>query len=267
MFQSLENNLEELARELRFLIIDSIAVSGSGHIGGSLSCVEILLSLYAEVLKHDPANPRWELRDRFILSKGHAEAVYYGTLCLSGYIPREWLLAMRKFGSPLQGHPDPNWLDAVNFAGGSLGQGLSFAAGQAIQGKKVGFRAFALLGDGELQEGQIWEAAIFAPKYKLDNLFVFVDCNGYQLEGIASGTANPVDIKQAWEGFGWNVHIIDGHDFGGIRRACIKVEGKPTLILAKTIKGKGISYMEHNNDFHGRGLTAKEIELAYRELS
>lgn len=267
MIQAKETNLEELAKELRFLIIDSIARSGSGHIGGSLSCVEILLSLYAKVIKHDPANPHWELRDRFIMSKGHAEAVYYGTLHLSGYIPKEWFLTMRKFGSPLQGHPDPNWLDVINFAGGSLGQGLSFAAGQAIHGKKVGFRIFALLGDGELQEGQIWEAAIFAPRYKLDNLFAFVDCNGYQLEGSTLGTANLVDMKRAWEGLGWNVRIIDGHDFGEICSACVKAEGKPTLILAKTIKGKGISFMEHNNDFHGRGLTAEEIESAYRELS
>lgn len=267
MTQYKDEKMKELAKKLRFLIIDSVAKSGSGHIGGSLSCVEILLSLYTTVIKHDPTNPLWESRDRFILSKGHAEAAYYGALHLSGYIPIEWLMTMRKFGSPLQGHPDPNWLDIIDFSGGSLGQGLSFAAGQAIHGKKVGSRTFTLLGDGELQEGQIWEAAIFAPRYKLDNLVAIVDCNGYQLEGSTLGTGKLEEMKQAWEALGWNVHIIDGHNFAEIRIACVKVEGKPTLILAKTIKGKGISFMEHNNDFHGRGLTANEIESAYRELS
>ncbi len=260
------NKLEQKAAELRILILKMIEKSGSGHIGGSYSCLEILIALYNKIMKHDNKNPDWEKRDRLVLSKGHAESALYAVLCSAGYYPVDYTETMRKIGCPLQGHPCAKWLKGVDYSTGSLGQGLSFGVGQALSGKKQGFNVFVVVGDGELQEGQIWEAAIFAPKYELNNLTVFIDCNKFQLESPTQVTGDMERLGSMWSSLGWDVIQVDGHSFEGIISSCCKKQDKPRVILASTIKGKGVSFMENNNEYHGKSLSNEEIQAAYSEL-
>ncbi len=261
------NELEKLAVELRILILKMIEKSGSGHIGGSYSCLEILIALYKKIMKQDSKNANWQKRDRFILSKGHAESALYAVLYSEGYFPAKYTETMRKIGFPLQGHPSAKWLNGVDYSTGSLGQGLSFGVGQAICGKKQGFNVFVIVGDGELQEGQIWEAALTAPKFELNNLTVFVDCNKFQLESPTQVTGNIETLDRMWSSLGWDVVRVNGHDFMDIVNTCSKYQDRPRIILAATIKGKGVSFMENNNEYHGKGLSNKEIQLAFIELS
>jgi transketolase len=265
------NFLTQKAREIRKSIIMMLAEAGSGHPGGSLSAVELLTALYFYEMKIDPQNPRWEERDRFVLSKGHGAPVLYAVLAEKGFFPKEELMKLRKLGSILQGHPDMKRTPGVEISTGSLGQGLSAANGMAAAGKldKKGYRVFVLLGDGELEEGQIWEAVMWAAHYKLDNLTVFVDYNGLQIDGPINEVMSPEPIPDKFKAFNWNVIEIDGHNFNQIIDAIEKAKkekGRPTAIVAKTIKGKGVSFMENQVGWHGKAPTKEEMERAIAEL-
>lgn len=274
-FTSLETAvLDELvgtARRLRRHIIEMTARAGSGHPGGSLSAVEILTSLYFKVMRHRPQEPSWPGRDRFILSKGHAAPVLYAVLAERGYLPVEELLTLRQLDSRLQGHTDRNSVPGVEMTGGSLGQGLSFAVGTALAAglDKADYRVYALLGDGECDEGQVWEAAMAAAHYRLDNLVAIIDRNNLQLDGWTWQVMNLEPLADKWRSFGWHVLEIDGHDFrqvvGALEGARL-VKGRPVAIIAHTIKGKGVSFMENNLDFHGKAPTPEETQKALKEL-
>lgn len=249
-----------------------LARAGSGHPGGSLSELEILIALYHRVLRHRPSEPDWEDRDRFILSKGHGAPGLYAVLASCGYFPRDWLFSLRQMGSALQGHTDKRFLPILEASTGSLGQGLSMGVGMALSAKldASNRRIYVLIGDGESQEGQVWEAAASAAKYRLDNLCAITDCNGFQLDGSLAEIMNLEPLADKWRAFGWHALEIDGHSFSAIFSALEEAsatKGKPTMILARTVKGKGVSFMEHNNEFHGRAPTPDELEKALAELA
>jgi transketolase len=265
------SEMKKIAQEIRKDIIKMTAAAGSGHPGGSLSSVEILVSLYFKVLRNDPQNHCWGERDRFILSKGHVCPVLYATLARRGYFPAEELLTLRKLGSRLQGHPHRLKLPCLETSSGSLGQGLSIAAGMAIglkMDKKLP-RVYCLMGDGELQEGQIWEAAMTGAHYRLDNLCGIVDVNGLQIDGFTKDVMNLEPLAEKWKAFGWHAIEVDGHNFEALLKAfeeAAGTKGKPTVILAKTVKGKGVSFMEHRVEWHGKAPKKEEAELALKEL-
>jgi len=260
------------AKQLRCEIIKMLACAGSGHPGGSLSIADIITQLYFDEMRIDPANPKWSDRDRFVLSKGHAAPALYGVLALRGFFPMAELANLRKLGSCLQGHPDMHKLPGVDMSTGSLGQGLSAACGMALSGKidQKDYNVFAIIGDGENQEGQIWEASMFAAHYKLDNLIVFLDHNGLQIDGRTVDVMSPEPLDEKWRSFGWEVQVIDGHDLGAIAGAikvAKEVKGKPSMIIANTIKGKGVSFMENQAGWHGRAPKPEEAQKALEELS
>jgi transketolase len=263
--------LKEMAKKLRRHVITMIATAGSGHPGGSLSAADIITALYFKVLRHDPKNPQWSDRDRFILSKGHAAPILYAALAETGYFPVSELATLRKLDSRLQGHTDRNLTPGVEMSAGSLGMGLSFAIGVALAARldSKAYRTYVLLSDGECEEGQTWEAALSASHFKLDNVTAIVDCNGMQLSGWTRDIMNLEPFAQKWRAFGWHTIDIDGHDFDQILSACQeaeKIKGKPTVIIAHTIKGKGVSFMENNVVFHGKAPTWEEAQRALKEL-
>ena len=263
--------LKDRARRIRIDILKMLHGSGSGHTGGSLSAADILTALYFFKLKYDPKNPTWKDRDYFILSKGHAAPVLYTTLAHAGFLPTSELCTLRKLGSRLQGHPDSKYLPGVEIYTGSLGQGLSVACGIALSQKldKAPNRVYAVLGEGELQEGQVWEAAMTAAHYKLDNLCVLVDNNGLQIDGPVAKVMGVEPIADKWRSFGWDVQDIDGHDMAQIVAALDKAEtvkGKPTAVVCRTVKGKGSKCFEGKVEFHGATPNADELATALKEL-
>jgi len=263
--------LNEITRQIRKDIVSMIHGSKSGHPGGSLSAVEILTALYFDEMNIDPNNCKMEDRDRFVLSKGHAAPVLYATLANRGYFDREELKGLRKMGRMLQGHPDMKGTPGVDMSTGSLGQGVSVACGMAMASKldNAPWRVYALLGDGEVQEGIIWEAAMSAAHYKLDNMIAFLDYNGLQIDGPNEKVMNIGPIVDKFKAFGWNVIEIDGHDFDQIFAALDMAKetvGKPTMIIAKTIKGKGISFMENEASWHGTAPSDSDLERSLFEL-
>jgi transketolase len=264
--------LEKMARQLRRDVITMIATAGSGHPGGSLSAADIVTALYFKVMRHDPKNPQWPDRDRFVLSKGHAAPILYAALAECGYFPVEELSTLRKLGSRLQGHTDRTLTPGVEMSAGSLGQGLSYGIGIALAGRldKRDYRVYVLLGDGECEEGQVWEAAMFGPHHKMDNITAIVDHNDLQLDGRVCDIMGLEPLADKWRAFNWHVLEINGHDMGEILKALKKageVKGKPTVIIAHTVKGKGVSFMEGNVDFHGKAPSPQETEQALKELA
>ena len=263
--------LENLARLVRYFILLSTTEAGSGHPGGSLSATDILTALYFKLMRHDPKNPKWPDRDRVVLSKGHGAPALYAALAHAGYFPKEWLMTLRKLDSPLQGHPDMRRLPGIEASTGSLGQGLSIGVGIALAGKldKKDYRTYVILSDGELNEGQTWEAATFAAHHKLNHLIGILDYNKFQLDGAVKDVLDMEPMVDKWKAFGWEVFEIDGHDMTAIVEVLLKaqqVKGKPSIIVAHTVKGKGVSFMEHNNHFHGVAPTKEEAERALKEL-
>ncbi len=263
--------LKETARTIRRDIVTMLTESASGHPGGSLSAVEILTVLYFKEMKIDPSKPNWEDRDRFVLSKGHAAPVLYSTLARKGYFAVDELMKLRKFHSILQGHPNMNYVPGVDMSTGSLGQGISAAVGMALAGKldKKDYRVYALLGDGELEEGQVWEASMAAAHYKLDNLTAFVDHNGLQIDGPCEEVMSPDPVADKFRAFGWHTISVDGHNLEELIAAIEEarnMKGKPTMIVCETIKGKGVSFMENQVGWHGTAPTREQCELALREL-
>lgn len=263
--------LKEKARKLRIDIIKTLHRSKSGHTGGSLSVIDMVTVLYYHKMRHDPANPKWPLRDRLILSKGHAAPAQYVALADSGYFPKDDLKTLRQLGGHLQGHPDSKGTPGVEVCTGSLGQGLSMAVGMALglSLDKSASRVYAILGDGELQEGQIWEAAMSAAHYKLDNLCILIDANGLQIDGEVVKIMNVEPIADKFRAFGCNVMEIDGHDIGAIIVAldeADKAKGKPTAIVARTVKGKGVSFFENKASYHGVTPSDEELPRALQCL-
>ena len=289
-------DLQGAAKTIRRHIVRMIAAAGSGHPGGSLSAVEILVALYQRVLRHDPAHPDWPDRDRFILSKAHAVPVLYAVLAEQGYFPVEELMTLRQLGSRLQGHSTAGSPPGVEMTGGSLGHGLSYAIGQALAARLDGrdYRVYCLLGDGELNEGQVWEAAMSAAHYRLDNLTAIVDRNRIQNDGFGDYARLPESdrrpqpggwvrpdgytvnimslepLAEKWQAFGWHTREVDGHDLEQIIDALMEarsVKGKPSVIIAHTVKGKGVSFMENNPSFHGRAPSPEQLQQALAELA
>lgn len=263
--------LKATANVIRKDIITMLAESKSGHPGGSLSAVEILTYLYFKEMNVNPSSPKDENRDRFVLSKGHGAPVLYSTLAEKGYFPKEELMRLRKTSAMLQGHPDMKGTPGVDMSTGSLGQGLSVSNGMALSAKldNKSYRVYALLGDGELQEGQVWEAALTAAHYKLDNLTIFIDHNGLQIDGTNEEVKNVNPIEDKWKAFGWHTISIDGHDLQQIEKAVEEAKstkGKPTAIIASTVKGKGVSFMENEVGWHGVAPNAEQKEQALKEL-
>ena len=268
---SAPTDLKSLARDMRVDIIRMIEAAGNGHPGGSLSVIDLLTVLYWKFLKHDPKKPDWADRDRLILSKGHACPALYAVMAKRGYFPHDELLTLRKLGSPLQGHPDRLRLPGIEFSTGSLGQGLSVGLGMAIAAKmdKKDWRTYVVLGDGELQEGQNWEAFMAAPKFQLDNLIAIVDHNNGQIDGPVDQVMNIEPLADKFRAFNWEVQMIDGHDLGAIEKAfsaAQKAGGKPHAIIAKTIKGKGVSFMENNIAWHGNAPKKEDADKAVKEI-
>jgi transketolase len=269
-----ENDIQYLsdkALAVRRHIIRMIYHAKSGHPGGSLSATDILVTLYFKYLRHDPKNPGWLERDRFVLSKGHAVPALYAVLAECGYFPVEELLTLRKINSRLQGHPDAKKTPGIEASTGSLGQGLSIAVGMALASRLDGgkYRVYAMIGDGESESGQIWEAGMAAAHFKLDNLTVFLDRNNLQIDGCTENIMCLEPLARKWEAFGWHVIEINGHDFRQIANAIEeswKVKGKPAMIIARTVKGKGVSFMENNVAFHGKPPNKDEAERAMKEL-
>ena len=256
MNQSEKTVLAATANRVRIGILDGVFNAGCGHPGGSLSIAELLTYLYFKEMKIDPDNPKWEDRDRFVLSKGHTAPALYATLAERGFFPVEELKTLRKIDSRLQGHPDMKGIPGVDMSTGSLGLGISAACGMALAGKTAGkdYRVYTILGDGESEEGQVWEAAMFAAHYHLDNLVAIVDWNGLQIDGTVEEVMNPTPHNLKFSAFGWNVISIDAHDFDQIEAALAaarETKGKPTAIIAKSVKGKGVSYMENAVQWHG----------------
>jgi len=263
--------MEAVAKRLRRHIITMTGKAGSGHPGGSLSAVEILTALYFGVLRHKPLDPQWSDRDRFILSKGHAAPLLYATLAECGYFPVDELVTLRQMDSRLQGHTDRTVTPGVEMSAGALGQGLSFAIGVALAGRLnlQDYRVYVLLGDGECDEGQVWEGAMAAAHFKVDNLVAIVDNNGQQIDGWNRDVMNLDPFPMKWQAFGWQVIEVDGHDLAQLIQAFDQaklVKGQPTVIIAHTIKGKGVSFMENNPDFHGKAPNAEEVKIALKEL-
>jgi transketolase len=262
-------NNEETAKKLRRAILKGVHKSKSGHPGGSFSALEIIMTLFSDVMNYDPENPEWEDRDRFVISKGHGVPALYAVLSECGYFPEEWMMTLRHIGSPLQGHPDPARIPAVEAATGSLGQGLSIAQGMALALKldKKDANVYCLMGDGETQEGQIWEAAMSAAHFKLDNLTVITDFNHGQIDGRSDDVMNLNPLADKWKAFNWNVIEVDGHDVEALKKALpTKVKGKPTMIIANTVKGKGVSFMENVIGWHGVAPDDDQLAKALEEL-
>jgi len=271
VFSLSDAELTDKAKTIRRHIVSMVGKAGSGHPGGSLSAVEIVAALYFRALRHNPKNPQWADRDRFILSKGHAAPVLYATLAECGYIPVEELLTLRQLDSRLQGHTDMTTVPGVEMSSGSLGQGLSFSIGVALAGRldKRDYWVYTLMGDGECDEGQVWEAAMAAAHYKLDRIIAFVDYNKMQIDGLNKDVMNLEPFTDKWRAFGWHVIEIDGNDFSqvfGAIDSAKKIPNQPKMIVAHTIKGKGVSYMENNVDFHGKAPNEEEIKKALKEL-
>ena len=265
------DELEAMAKKLRRHIIEMIGHAGSGHPGGSLSAADIVTCLYFNILRHDPDNPKWVDRDRFILSKGHAAPVLYSALAEAGYISVESLDTLRKINSILQGHADSHHTPGVELTAGSLGQGLSFSIGVALAGRLSSktYRVYTLLGDGECDEGQVWEAAMAAAHFKVDNLTAIVDNNGLQIDGWNKDVMNLDPFNDKWKAFGWHVIDIDGHSISQILEAfkeAQSIKGKPSVIIAHTIKGKGVSFMENQAGFHGKAPDVEQVKIALEEL-
>lgn len=278
MEQSRVKELELLATRARLLGLKAVHDCASGHIGGSLSAMDILTVLYFEMLKVDPKDSKNPGRDRFVLSKGHCTPALYPVLALRGFFPVEDLKLFRSIEGHLSGHAEMHHVNGVDMSTGSLGQGLSAAVGMAVAGKldRKDYRVYALMGDGEIQEGQIWEAAMAAAKYKLDNLCGIVDLNGLQIDGATADVMPTEPLDKKWESFGWHVIKADGHNVSAVAAAFEEaktVKGKPTVILAKTVKGKGVSFMENNAGWHGKapndeqyGIAKAELEARLKEL-
>lgn len=266
------NELSRIANDLRISIIEEVYNAGCGHPGGSLSIADILTYLYFEEMNVNPADPKNPGRDRFVLSKGHTAPALYAVLAEKGFIPKEDLKTLRKTASYLQGHPDMKGISGVDMSTGSLGQGISAACGMALSAKVSGdsYRVYTILGDGESQEGQVWEAAMFAAHYKLDNLVAVIDLNGLQIDGSITEVMNPTPHDEKLLAFGWNVITIDAHNFDEIEAAFKKAKetkGKPTAIVAKSVKGKGVSYMENKCEWHGQAPKEDLYKVALAELT
>jgi transketolase len=259
--------LEQTAKELRRDVIRMLCEAQSGHPGGSLSAADIVAALYFRVLHHDPENPTWAERDRFIMSKGHAVPIVYAAMAVTGYFPKEELMTLRKLNSRLQGHPSVKDLPGIEASTGSLGQGLSIGLGMALglRMDAVDSRVFVMMGDGEIEEGQIWEAAMAAAHFKADNLIAILDRNRYQLDGSTDEIMDISPVVEKWKAFGWRVLDIDGHSMyqvvHGLEAAREKT-GRPTIIVAKTVKGKGVPFMENDNEYHGKAPSSEEMERA-----
>jgi transketolase len=262
--------LEKKAMAVRRLIVQMLGKAASGHPGGSLSAADLITVLYFAVMRYDPKNPDWPDRDRFHMSKGHCCPLWYAVLSEAGYFPQDKLWTLRRLGSILQGHPDRR-TPGVDVASGSLGQGLSVALGMSLASKidRKDYRVYVLLGDGEIQEGNVWEAAMAAAHYKCDNLCAILDSNGFQIDGRTEAIMNLEPLVLKWQAFGWHTIEIDGHNIKEIISAyqkAQKLKGKPTIIIGRTIKGKGVSFMENVVDFHGRAPTKEETDKAIEEL-
>ena len=271
MNQARINELKNIANDIRIGIIDGTHAAKSGHPGGSLSIADILTYLYFEKMNIDPKNPKMEGRDRFVLSKGHTAPGLYSTLAHRGFFPVEDLITLRKIDSYLQGHPDMNKIPGVDMSAGSLGLGISAACGMALAGKidNKDYRVYTIIGDGESEEGQVWEAAMFASHYKLDNLCVILDLNGLQIDGPITEVMNPTPHDKKFEAFGFHVITIDGHNFEQIEAAFTEAEatkGQPTVIIAKTVKGKNVSFMENSVNWHGAAPNDEQHAQAIAEL-
>lgn len=265
------NELKHVANQIRQDIVVMVNAAGSGHPGGSLSAADIMASLYFGEMNIDPENPKKADRDRFVLSKGHAAPVAYATLARRGYFDPEELIHLRKIGHMLQGHPNMTYVPGIDMSTGSLGQGISAAVGMALAGKldNASYRTYTLLGDGELNEGLVWEAAMSAAHYKLDNLVAIVDYNGLQIDGPNEEVMGIKPVDKKFESFGWHVITIDGHDFEEIAKAfetARSVKGKPSVIIATTVKGKGVSFMENQASWHGTAPNQEQVDQAIAEL-
>lgn len=266
------DELKRVATRLRIEIIKMIGAAASGHPGGSLSEVELLMALYFRVLRHNPKDPTWRERDRFILSKGHGCPALYAVLAEAGYIDPAILPTLRKLSSPLQGHPDRRMLPVLEASTGSLGQGLSIGIGMALAARldKLDYHTFVMVGDGEIQEGQNWEAAMFAPYHKLQNLTLIVDCNHQQLDGFTKDILDVDPLPAKFSSFGWNAVEIDGHNFDqvipALEKARANTSGRPTAVIASTVKGRGVSFMENNPKWHGVAPKPEEVAAAVKEL-
>lgn len=263
--------LEKTADRIRMSVIRGTHYAGSGHPGGSLSVCDLLAYLYFVEMRVDPMTPKMPERDRLVMSKGHAAPALYGALAEKGFFPKEDIDTLRKIDSYLQGHPDCKHTPGVDMSTGSLGQGISAACGIALSAKLSGsdYRTYAILGDGELDEGQVWEAAMFAPHYKLDNLCAFIDLNGLQIDGTTEEVMNSHPVDGKFRAFGWNTVVINGHDFNEIEKALSsfhECKGKPTAVIMNTVKGKGVSYMENRVDWHGKAPKDEDFEAAVKEI-
>lgn len=272
MDNSTKKALQQAALKIRLGILEEVFSASSGHPGGSLSIADILSYLFFKEMRIDPKNPQWEDRDRFVLSKGHTAPALYAALANRGYFEVSELKGFRNASSFLQGHPDMKHTPGVDMTTGSLGLGISAACGMALSGKisDKDYRVYAVLGDGETEEGQVWEAAMFAAHYKLDNLCIFVDFNGLQIDGPIVDVIDPTPLDKKFEAFNWNVVTADAHDFDSIEaavEAAKACKGKPTAIIAKSTKGKGVSFMEHQVGWHGKAPSAEEYEKAVAELT
>ena len=271
MDKTKELELSRVANNIRIGVIEGVYNAGCGHPGGSLSIADIMTYLYFEELRIDPKNPKWEDRDRFVLSKGHTAPVLYSALAERGFIPKEDLKTLRKTTSYLQGHPDMNGTPGVDMTTGSLGLGFSAACGMALSAKvnKKDYRVYTVLGDGETEEGQVWEATMFAAHYHLDNLVAVVDWNGLQIDGPIAEVMNPTPHNEKFAAFGWHVISVDAHNFAEIEAAFAEaktVKGKPTVIIAKSVKGKGVSYMENACEWHGQAPKEDLYNVAIADL-
>lgn len=263
--------LEKIARNIRLGVIEGVYNAKSGHPGGSLSIADLLAYLYFEEMRVDPKNPKWEDRDRFVLSKGHTAPALYAALAEKGFFDKSLLKTLRKADSFLQGHPDMKHTPGIDMSTGSLGLGISAACGMALAAKTSGkdYRVYTVIGDGESEEGQVWEASMFANRYALDNLCVILDYNGLQIDGAVKDIVNPAPFEPKFEAFGYNVITIDAHDFEQMEaafaaaRAC---KGRPTAIVAKSVKGKGVSFMENEVDWHGKAPNDEQYAIAMKEL-
>jgi len=272
MTETRKHELSRIAYEIRRGALNAVYSAASGHPGGSLSIAEILAYLYFEEMNIDPKDPKKADRDRFVLSKGHASPAIYSTLAHRGFFPVEDLTTFRQHDSILQGHPDMKHIPGIDMTTGSLGLGISAACGMALGAKLngIGNRVWAIVGDGESEEGQVWEAAMFAAHYKLDNLAVFVDWNGLQIDGPVAEVMNPTPLDEKFKAFGWNVVSIDAHDLDAIEAAAAlakATKGKPTAIIAKSVKGKGVSYMENDVAWHGAAPKKEQYEIGLAELN
>ena len=271
MEQAKKNELQRIATEIRLGVLKGVHAAASGHPGGSLSIADMMAYLYFEEMNIDPKNPKWEDRDRFVLSKGHCAPALYATLALKGYFDEENLSTLRQADSFLQGHPDMKGTPGVDMTTGSLGLGISAACGMALSGKisNKDYRVYTIVGDGESEEGQVWEACMFASHYKLDNLCVIFDWNGLQIDGPVAEVMNPTPYDKKLDAFGFHVISIDGHDVEAFAAALAEaktVKGKPTAIIAKTVKGKGVSFMENQVGWHGSAPKDDQYEQAVAEL-